>query len=345
MADTKDIIHQRILTNINDEYDKSQGSFFYDVEKPVAIELENIYLKLEGILNKGFVDTATGSDLDRLVAEVGLKRKEAKKASGIVTITGINGSKILKGDIVTSDSANFIFLQDLKIESGSIKVLVECEKYGTIGNVPVGAIKYFPVTIEGLQNVTNESAFTNGYEEENDEELRKRYYEKVQTPVTSGNKYHYLNWSKEVSGVGDAKVFPLWNGPGTVKVVIINSNKKGADNDLIDAVKEHIEENRPIGATVTVISATEKIINVTFNLTLELNYELENVKSNIESAITEYLKEIAFVRDYVSLAKIGAFVLDTDGVVDYTNLKLNGTADNVQIGNEEVAVLGGVVIG
>ena len=76
----------------------------------------------------------------------------------------------------------------------------------------------------------------------------------------------------------------------------------------------------------------------------EEGYSIDTIKKTIEKSITDYLKKIAFNKTYVSLAKIGSYILDTDGVIDYTELKLNGTVDNVQIENEEVAVLGQVVI-
>ena len=37
MEDEK-IIHDRMITNISDDYDKSKGNFVYDVTKPVAVE-------------------------------------------------------------------------------------------------------------------------------------------------------------------------------------------------------------------------------------------------------------------------------------------------------------------
>ena len=344
MADSKETLVNNMLNNIDSIYDKSKGTFFYDVIMPVAIELEKLGKQADAILTKGFADTATGKDLDRIVEEVGIYRKQATKSTGYVTITGINGSKIIAGEKVSSDNISFKFLETKKIENNTTTVLVECETYGTDGNVPIGAIKYFPKTLQGLQSVTNKEAFTNGYDVETDEELRERYYIKVRTPATSGNIYHYQQWCLETTGVGACRIFPLWNGNGTVKCVIINSNKRGADETLIDNVKENIENNRPIGATVTVISAAEKEINVIFNLTIEESYSIDNIKASIEKAITDYLKDIAFDKTYVSLAKIGAFILDTDGVVDYTELKINGTADNVKIENEEVAVLGQVVI-
>ena len=41
---------------------------------------------------------------------------------------------------------------------------------------------------------------------------------KVSLPATSGSKYHYIQWAKEINGVGNAKCLPLWNGNGTVKL-------------------------------------------------------------------------------------------------------------------------------
>lgn len=344
MADSKETLINSMLGKIDSSYDKSEGTFFYDVIMPVAIELEKLSKQTDAILTKGFADTATGKDLDRIVSEVGIVRKKATKSTGTITVTGINGSKIISGEKVSTDSINFIFLEDKKIENNTIDVEVECEIYGTDGNIPIGAIKYFPKTLQGLQTVTNKEALVNGYNEEDDEALRERYYIKVRTPATSGNIYHYKQWCLETTGVGDCRIIPLWNGNGTVKCILINANKKGADSSLIDSVKENIENNRPIGATVTVISALEKEINVTLNLTIEESYNIENIKTSIENTITAYLKDIAFDKTYVSLAKIGSFILDTDGVVDYTELKINESVDNIQITNEEVAVLGQVVI-
>ena len=144
----------------------------------------------------------------------------------IVNIEGFEGAIIEEGILVASDVVNFVVKESTIIDStGTASVLVECEREGAIGNVPLGAIKYFPITISGLTKVSNPQTVTNGYMGENDEELRKRYYDKVRAPATSGNKYHYRNWALEIPGVGDVKVFPLWNGPGTVKIVVISSQK------------------------------------------------------------------------------------------------------------------------
>ncbi|MDF2546153.1 MAG: baseplate J/ family protein [Anaerosolibacter sp.] len=344
MADDRTVIQNRMLVNIPDEYDKSEGEFFYDNTKAVAIELEGAYQDQEAISDRGFVETATGEWLDKKVAEQGLVRKPATKATCTVTITGSQGAAVNTGIMVASDAVNFIVKESKVIDAtGIVNVLVECEEYGSIGNVPVGAIKYFPVTIAGLSTVTNPAAAFNGYDGETDEELRVRYFEKVRTPATSGNKYHYRNWAKEVVGVGDARVFPLANGPGTVKVVIIDSNKTGAEPELVTDVFNHIEEVRPIGATVEVVSATEVPINVSATLIIDAdNYIMNQVIANIEGKLAEYFKVIAFnaTITYVSHAVIGSIILDTDGVLDYSNLTINGEAANIPITDVQVVVLG-----
>ena len=347
MSDSRSTIQNRLLASVDDSYNKSEGEFIYDSVMPVAIELEGSYVIIDGMLDKAFADTATGKNLDRIVNSVGLTRKITSKSYGVVTITGIAGSPINKGELVASDSVNFEFIETTIVpSSGRIDVNVKCTSYGTNGNVPIGAIKYFPKTLTGLQTVTNAAAFTNGYDEEDDDTLRKRYYVKVRTPATSGNKYHYLNWALNVTGVGNANVLPLWNGNGTVKVIIINSNKVGADQTLVQKVAAYIEEQRPIGATVTVVSAEELALNITGAITIDTdNYTLATVVANIEANITEYLKDIAFESNYVSYARIGSVILDTVGVKDYSDLRINGGIENINLTDSQVAVLGGVNLG
>ena len=236
-----------MLADISDDYDKSVGSFFFDAIAPVAIELEKSYSDQDSILEHAFVDTATGEYLERKCSELGLTRKAATYfAAGKVQITGAVGATVQKGISVATEIVTFETTESVVIgESGTVLVSVECVESGSIGNVAANAIKYFPITIEGLTGVTNPAIFTSGYDTEIDKSLRDRYYDKVNTPSTSGNASHYEQWAKSVTGVGAAKIFPTWNGPGTVKVVICDSNKRAADAQLVTKVAAFIETQRP----------------------------------------------------------------------------------------------------
>ena len=143
-----------------------------------------------------------------------------------------------------------------------------------------------------------------------------------------------------VVGVGGVRVVPRWNGPLTVKVVIIDSNGLPASQELIDNVFNHIESERPFGANVTVVSASPVEIDISVNLVLADGYTEQQVKNYTSQNIVDYLKSIAFKTNYISYAKIGSIILETEGVIDYSNLKVNGGMANISIGNEEVAIMG-----
>ena len=342
---TQEEILSRLLSEISNEYDKSVGSFFYDVEKPVSTELGKQYALITDILKNGFAKTAEGEYLDNKVLEQGLTRKAATAATATVKITGSPNSTISMGDKVASDDLIFTIIENATLDgNGNAEVTASCDTPGKIGNVPVGAVNKFPVTLPGLVTVTNEEAAFGGYDEETDDELRERYFEKVSLPATSGSKYHYIGWAKEVSGVGDAKCLPLWNGNGTVKVIIINSEKGAADADLIQRVADHIEENRPIGASVTVASATPLLINISVSLVLSSGITEEIAVERITKSVTDYFQKKAFDSTYISFAQIGGCILNCDGILDYTDLRLNGDTENIIVSETDVPVLGGVTI-
>jgi baseplate J-like protein len=178
-----------------------------------------------------------------------------------------------------------------------------------------------------------------GYDGESDNELRERYYFKVREPVTSGNIYHYKKWAFEVEGVGGVKVFPLWAGNGTVKVVVVNSDIHEADETLLKRVRDYLEEVRPIGATVTVKSAIGKAISISSTVKISKNIKFDEVKTEFETKVKEYFRKVGFKQDYVSYAQLGNILLNIQGVSDYDDLKINNTTLNVQLAAEEIPKL------
>lgn len=342
---TKEQILLRLLSRISNEFDKSVGSFFYDVDKPLSEELETLSTRVEQILKNGFALTAVGTFLDSKVAEQGIVRKAATSSFVDVTITGTPGSSVSTGDKVASDNLVFTITQNGTLdEEGIVTVSARCDTPGRVGNIPANAINRFPVTLPGLVSVTNPEPAEDGFDEETDDELRKRYFEKVSLPATSGSKYHYVMWAKEIGGVGDAKCLPLWNGNGTVKVIVINSDKGVASEELIAEVANHIEEERPIGAEVTVESASPLELNIGVSLVLSEGVSKETARERILDSITSYLQKNAFSATYISYAQIGGCILDCDGISDYSDLTVNGGKENIDIGETEVPVLGVITV-
>lgn len=337
---TVDKIIEYMLASVPNEYDTSVGSFFYDLLYPVAEQVYRLQSDISLLEKNAFALTAVGEYLDRKVAEQGITRKQATFAKGTVRITGDVGAVIPKGAKVAAGDILFAVDKDTVIsDSGYADVTATCVVRGSVGNVSVGQINHFPVTLPKLTDVSNISAFTGGYDEESDSELLQRYLEKVSRPNISGNKYHYIEWAKEITGVGDVQVIPLWNGVGTLKVIITDTNNQPANVELISEVQTHIDENKPIGANITVASATPLKINISVEL-----FTSSNVQTDIETAISDYLSDASLKKLYISYAKIGSLILSVSGVDDYANLKVNGGTANISIPAGSVPVLGSVVI-
>lgn len=344
MEDEK-VIHDRMMVNISDEYDKSKGNFVYDVTKPVAVEFAEQQKKIATVQEKLDIEKLTGDELTRTVYQrTGISRKPATQATTTVIVSGTAGTAVKVGELVGTDTLLYTVIEEAVLnESGFAHVRIQCNEFGQIGNVPANTIVNFPASINGLVNVYNPDPVVDGYDEETDNDLRERYYDKLQRPGKAGNKYHYREWALEVTGVGDAKVFPRYNGPLSMKVVVIDANKLPATSELIEAVREHIEVEMPFGVDdLNVKSAEALLINLSVVLSLMPGYTEEVVKTNIKKNITKHLKEIAFKTSSVSYAKIGALIIESEGVLDYQDLLINGSTANVVIPDDGVPVMGGV---
>jgi uncharacterized phage protein gp47/JayE len=344
---TFEAIIERMLARLPNDIDKRQGSIVYDLLAPAAAELAQAYIEMDNVLNLGFADTTYGEYLDRRVAEQGLTRKPAVKATGRLTFSGPEGTVIPVGTRVSTEGETpvyFVTTTEGTIAGGTVTVDAEAEVGGVNGNVDAGKITIVLGDLAGVVTVTNAEPFTGGVDEETDEELYERYKEKVTRPITSGNKYQYEAWAKEIAGVADARCYPLWNGPGTVKVVVVDSEKRSPSAQVIQTVADYIESVRPIGADVTVVGVTEVPIDISVTVTLSTDANPSTVESDIRENITEYFKKIGFVETVVRYTAIGNAILDAYGVVDYSNLTVNGAVTNVILKDDEVPILGAVSI-
>ncbi|MCL6597931.1 MAG: baseplate J/gp47 family protein [Alicyclobacillus macrosporangiidus] len=244
---TEEAIRDRMLSNIPDDIDKSEGSFIWDAIEPAAIELALAATWAQEVLNRGFAQTTFGAYLDNRADEHGLTRRAAVQATGTVTFTGTPGTLIPSGTQVSTASTDtspaivFSTTVDATITaSGTVDVPVQAVEGGSSGNVSAGSIVFMAQPLAGVSSVTNAAATSGGLDQESDAELLARYLTKVRNPSAGGNKADYINWALEVSGVGGVSVVPVRDGPGTVSIAIIDTNKAPASQDLVDAVQDYI---------------------------------------------------------------------------------------------------------
>lgn len=208
--------------------------------------------------------------------------------------------------------------------------------------------------LSGTVSVVNEDAFEGGTDEESDESLLDRYYRRAQRAATSGNVAHYEDWALSISGVGNVKVIPLFNGPGTVKVVILGTDARAPDSAIVQSVQDYIDPNQngdgsgvaPIGAQCTVAAAQEVSIDVSADVTLASGATIEQVIEDFNAGLDEYLAGLAYTDPLVRYTQISGILLGIPDIIDFTNLTVNnGTANvSIDIDSGDVAVRGTVTL-
>lgn len=346
---TFEVIMERMLSRVPNTIDKREGSIIYDALAPAAAELAIMYIEFGIIENDSYADTASRDYLIRRTAERGIIPHPSTYAivKGDFTPTTIN---IPIGARFSSDG--LIYAITDKIQDG--KYQLKCETLGTEGNkysTTLVPIDY----IDGLESAIIEEVLIPGENEEDTESLRERYFASFDIKAFGGNKSDYIEKTNELDGVGATKVTPCWDGGGTVKLTILNSDFGKASNTLVEKIQEIIDPRKdgeglglaPIGHIVTVDTTEEITINVSATFTFNSGYTFNSLKSQIEQAIGDYLlelrKEWANVNELlVRIRQIELKILNIEGIIDISNTKLNDSTDNIILSKYQIPIFGGV---
>ena len=341
---------ERKLDMIDDRRDKRQGSLIYDALAPNAAETASFYADLEMLEDRTFGDTATGDDLTRRAAERGITRKGAVKATFYGSFLDENGAEypVEAGTRFFLEKYYYVVLS--REEDG--RYVLECETAGACGNDYLGNL--LPLeTMMGLAEATLTELRTDGEDEEGDEELRKRYFASFDADAFGGNIADYKSKVNALQNVGGVKVYPAWNGGGTVKVVIIDQGWRAPTETELSELQDRIDpESRgegygiaPIGHRVTVDGVTEVPCRISMNLSLAEGAVQETVLADIRGRFEVYFEEMR--KNWadstyltVRISYLEARALEAEGVVDISDCSINGGSGNLVLGADEVPVLG-----
>lgn len=341
---TPESIKTAILDALDTDMDTREGSFLNDMIAPVAMEIWKCYRSLDALVPIAYVDESSGGYIDLRCAEFGLTRKAGAAAAAAITFAGTSGTVIPAGTaFFTSGGLEYTLDAAVTLADGAGAGMLTASAVGEAYNVVAGAISTMAVAIAGLTSFSCAAA-AGGVDEEADADLAARLYARLQEPATSGNAYHYRQWALEVSGVGDARVLPLWAGAGTVKVLLVDADKAPVDGAVVTAAAAYIAEEAPIGATVTVESAEGLTVNVAATVTIDSTTTLTAVQAALVSNLDTYLKDLAFTGYTLLYNRVAFLLMNIDGVVDYSVLTVNDGTENLTIADNEVPVLGTVTV-
>lgn len=350
---TYEALLERMLDRVSDQMDKREGSIIYDALAPAAVELAQMYTELDIQLNLSFADTATGEYLERRTAEYGVQRQAATfavrkglfyKGDGGKADVPI-GSRLANGDL--------IYAVTEKLATGEYALTAETA--GESGNTTVGSL--LPLDyISGLATATLDTILVPGEDAEDDDTLRARYLQAINEQPFGGNISDYKQTINAMEGVGGVKVFPAWQGGGTVKCTIIASNGRKPSTELLTRIQTAVDPVvnsgqgiglAPIGHRVTITGVEEVVITVSATLTLEPDVTVGQVETDVNEVLSTYIQELTAGwknqdQIVIRISQLDARIVGVRGIADVSHTTINGQANNLTLGSEQIAVWGGV---
>lgn len=368
-------IERDMLSQVSKTIDTREGSMVQTAVGPAAWYLEGVYMLLAKMQDNAYAETAVGESLDLIVRERGIVRKLATPAVRRGTFNAPISPGAQFRTINGPDSVIFVCGRLLSRTDEDYMYAMTCRTVGAIGNSYVGNL--LPVTaIPGLTSALLGDIVTAGTEDETDEALRIRYFETFNVPAFGGNIQAYRNEILAIEGVGAVQVYPAWQGGGTVLCSILGDDYRPAMPAVVQTVQNAIcppEDGgagpspngygvAPIGAAVTVTTATPLVLNVACDIEFLGGVQdgEETYQAEIEQKIREYLDTVtrswgnpikSHKVDYavvVYVSRIIYAILAIPDIANVSNVTINGAIKDLYLTEtaqlQQVPELGTVVI-
>lgn len=352
-------IHERMMNNLPLDIDDMPGGFPYDFTMPAAEEKDEfINYHLVRALMIAFPQYAWDEWLDLHGQQVHIERHQPEKAYGNVKVSGTVGTEIATGTIFctpatdTGPSIEYSSLEDAVIgEDGYVIIDVEAVESGTESNVGANTITLMAKPNKAVTEINNPERITGGTERESNDDYWDRIAAEYDNSMTYlGNDADYVRWAKQ-AGAGDCIVVSAAEGPGTVKLVLIDGNGQPANEKLVQDVYNYIvsENDRSKRllptACAKLICGPATTVKVNFTITglvYDETTDIQKIKNDFAEAIkavyakakTENVLRYNDVRPLITGIE-GSDNSGIAGVEDFDTFLMNGEMKNIRLSKEE----------
>lgn len=338
------------LNYISDNILKSEGSLVYNAVSIIAYELERVYQEGEYLLNQIDPDTADFDNLKKLCAQRGIYPSNATYAT--VKIEG--NAAIPVGARFNLGIFNYIVTEVISDSSYTYKA--QCETAGKAPNSYTGTLT--PITyVEGLTEARITEILVEGADASTQSDMLKAYKESFDNSSFGGNVKQYKEEINKFDGIGGCKIYPVWNGGGTVKAVLISSGYNTVSTELVNEIQEALCPTpkkgygiSAIGHDVTVESVSTTTVNISTTITFTTGSSWDTLGEKITAAVEDYLvslrkawadgDELTYITVYIS--RIEAKILEIEGVLDIGDTTLNGASSNLILDWDKIPILGDI---
>lgn len=360
MAQYSDKTFEAILEEekglVDSDVQKGDGSLVHSALAPTAYEVEKLYIQLDYLDVQSHANTADYDHLKKMGKDRALTPVEATYGiyKGYFNVPVSAGTRFNLGQY------NYVVLDQLTDEA-NYTYRLQCETAGSEPNGLLGDLTMIDY-VGGLTVMRLTEMITAGRDYESQESFLSRYYASFSSDRFGGNVADYKSiftdntWKYYISGIGACKVHPVWNGGGTVKLVLMGDDFRAVSSTLITQIQKEICPEAykgygiaPIGHDTTVVSAEEVSCAIVPTITYETGCTWDKISDSVKSRIEAYLLTLRKSWDSddegtitVYVSRIEAAILEVAGVVDVSGTTINGTADNLTLGIDQVPVLGSI---
>lgn len=349
---TEDLLIEQFL-DMGEELgvDTRQGSIYWDACMGSIIRTAMLFDDLAQIKEIISIQTCTGDVLDEKMMERGLKRNpdQATPATYYVEFTGAVPEI---GSLMSCGDYFFTLHQE---ENG--KYTIVSQDTGTEMNDLVAGTAVIPdLDVDGLISATLGALYIPAVDIEDDDSARERLISRLSGPDENGNKAQMKTWCESVDGVGSARIIPLWNGPNTVKAVIVSKTGGVPVTGVVQAVQKYLDPSgdgmgegvATIGQICTVAAAEAVTINIKASVLKKSDASLSGIQSAFKALLEKYFSDMA-LEDYsqgmtIRYVRVGALLEGLEDVIDYSNLTINDGMVNIPFAITQVPILGEVTI-
>ena len=357
MAQYAERTFEKILSEakaiISDDIQKGEGSLVHNALAACAVEIENLYVQIDYLIDQSHADTA---DYEHLI----MKGKD-RGLTPIEATYGIYKGKfnvpVKIGNRFNFKQYNYVVVSALEDEE-KYTYLLMCETAGSKPNGLLGELTMID-HVDDLTDMRLTEQVTAARDYETKEEYLKRYYASFSNMAYGGNVADYKSIFSDntknyyISGISACKVHPVWNGGGSVKLVLLGDDYA----PISESFKKQLQSKicpvpymgygiAPIGHDTTVESASAVPITITTTITYETGYDWSDISALTTSRIEDYLLDIRKQWDNtdkststVYISRIEATIIEIAGVVDISDTTINGKNENLKLDVDQVPML------
>ena len=346
----------------NQRVDASEGSLLYLAVAKQAVRLEEAYQDLEALNENMLVDT---QDLEHLIdsgAECGVPIREGTAAIVLAELD----CPCEIGDEFSAIDSEYNYRAIELVEVISREAEDEDEE-------PVTIYRYkMEATDEGIEPGSYRgeiepddylkdfeegrivSCVTPGTEQEDEDVYRERRLNSFTSKACAGNRDYYLDTIGALAGVGGVKVERRKVTQTVIPCYIQASDYGVPSAELLASIKDIMDPDGyegegaglcPLGHILDLHPVEGIEINVSASFVFDEGYTFPMLKNAMREVIQKYITELA--REWqnqsiivVRRAMVESKILSVKGVLDISDLTLNGGEDNITTTAYQVPIFG-----